>query len=128
MISEEQLFLFPKRNIEDSLRFRIPTGLTRKSMFGDGLCSWEELLKTEGPLPTDIVTGISWDEEEYESDSGVSFVVVVNRTREETDEEYLRRLQQNEEMKKHYEEREFRDYQRLKAKYEQPEDYETGVL
>jgi len=118
MITEEQLFLFPKRNIEDSKRFRIPTGLSKKGLFGDGYCSWEELLHTEGLLPTDIVTGISWDDEESDEDSGVSLVLVVNRIREESDEEYLNRLKQHEDMKRNYEEREYRDYQRLKAKYE----------
>jgi len=118
MINEEQLFLVPKKTIQDSLRFRIPTGLTRKGLFGDGLCSWEELLNVKGPLPTDIVTGISWDEEEYDEDSGISLVLVVLRSREETDEEYLKRLKNEEDLEKMREENEWNQYKRLKAKYE----------
>lgn len=118
MIPEEQLFLVPKKLIEDSLRFRIPTGLTRKGIFGDGYCSWEELLNTKGPLPSDSVVGISWDEEEFEEDSGSCLVLVVNRRRFETDEEYSRRLKEDEDLQKLREENEFNQYKRLKAKYE----------
>lgn len=122
MIAKEQLFLIPKQIVEDSIRFRIPTGLTRKNdNFGDGYCSWEELLKVKGPLPTDIVIGISWDDDESDEDGGDILVLIVNRSREETDEEYLKRLVEREEMKKNYEKREYHDYVRLKAKYENNE-------
>ena len=121
MITKQQLFLIPKRTVEDSLRFRIPTGLTPKNVFSDGLCTWEELLNTKGPFPTDIVQGISWDDEESDVDSGITLILVVNRNREETDEEYLKRLNDAEEMKKNYEKREYHDYLRLKAKYEKNE-------
>ena len=114
MISEEQLFLKPKRFFEESLRFRIPITLIKKGIFGDNYCTWEELLKIEGPLPTDFIRGISWDEE-LEEDIAV---LVVSRNREETDEEYLERLDSEAEFTKSAQDYEKREYQRLKAKYE----------
>ena len=122
MITKEQLFAVPKQTVQDTLRFRIPTGLTPKnSLFGDGCCTWEELLNTKGLLPTDIVQGISWDDEESDVDSGTTLVLVVTRNREETDEEYLKRLSDQEQMMQNYEKREYHDYLRLKAKYEKNE-------
>jgi hypothetical protein len=118
MIPEEQLFLVPKQTKEDKLRFKIPTGLSKKSMFADGYCTWEELLNVKGPLPTDIIDGLSWDDEEYEENSGYTLILVVCRTREETDEEYLNRLKSEEDLEKMREENEWNQYKRLKAKYE----------
>jgi hypothetical protein len=118
MISEEQLFLVPKKIIKDALRFRIPTGLSGKGIISEGYCTWEELINTKGPLPTDVVAGMSWDDEEDSEDSGISLDVVVVRERLETDEEYLKRLDEEEEEKKIHEKNEFKIYNRLKQKYE----------
>lgn len=114
MISKEQLLLFPKKIIEDQLAFTIPS----KKIYADGICTWEELLKTSDILPSDIVQGLNWREDQSDSEGNDIPVVVVLRQREETDEEYLKRLKEKEEFKKSIEEYELREYERLKLKYE----------
>jgi len=119
MIIQEQLLIHPKRIIEDHLRFKIPTNLTPKSCWEENKCTWEELLNVKGPLPTDVVEGISWDDDTSDVDGAESILIlVVLRQREETDEEYLKRLDEIAAFEKSAEDYEKREYKRLKAKYE----------
>jgi len=119
MITKEQLLIRPKIIIEDSLRFKIPTGLSelQSELQDNYYCTWKELINAEGPLPTDIFSGISWDEDESDLDGNDVLVVVVKRKREETDEEYNARMEEIIEYRKSYEDGEKHDYERLKAKY-----------
>ena len=116
MISEEELFLFPKQTIIEQLAFFI------KGKNVDGFCTWEDLLKTEGLLPTDIVTGFSAREEES-NDYEYIPCVVVNREREETDEEYQRRLNFKKEWEQTTKEIEYKTFLLLKEKLENDEEF-----
>jgi len=124
MIKKEQTILFPRKTKTDFLRIRIPAKDTYRYL--GGFCTWEELLKTEGIKLTDIVDGFSWDEERaglFSYDNTEETVdipiIVVKRSREETDEEYLERMKQDAVLKKSKEEREKLEYLRLKAKFEE---------
>jgi hypothetical protein len=117
MITKEQLLIHPKKIVDEELVFKIPVGLTNNSVFNKNLCAWEELINTQGPLPTDIVICINWMEDESDLEGNYIVAVVVSRKREETDKEYEYRLKCDEEQKQRAEESDQYEYERLKLKY-----------
>jgi hypothetical protein len=121
MISKAFLAVRPKKMIEDTLRFSVPVSLRPQTLFGDELCTWQELIHTPGPVPTDIVVGLSWEQDFEDLDEQDVLKLIVTRKREETDEEYLTRITTEDANKKRDEEleeqRDRYEYERLKAKY-----------
>lgn len=88
--------------------------------------TWEELINTEGILPTDVFCGWNHGEEEIQpmfslDDEPIKINycdLIINRKVEETDEEYLERLKEIEKRKREKEDNEYLEYLRLKAKFE----------
>lgn len=91
--------------------------------------TWKEvnsiayLLKDE-----DIVCRFKWierdvkkfwgDQDDHDGETEYALFMVVQRTREETDEEYVERLKREQVIKDDNEKREFETYLKLKGKYE----------
>jgi len=88
----------------------------------------QNLLNTKGFLPTDIFSDIEWHSEKEDGFARLctenELVIyripklVVLRIREETDEEYSRRINSYENYRKQKEKIEYDEYLRLKAKFE----------
>ncbi len=91
----------------------------------------KDLLATKGLLDTDKIVAFDWKKWESkggfgsysEEDEGTktyySPCVVVLRKRQETDDEYFKRMKEETQRNKDVEERERLEYLRLKAKFEQ---------
>ena len=105
---------------------------TISNNYYDGyVCSWKELLSVRDIKPEDKILGVCiWEHEQGPAGFGSmdddydehkiirTPVVRVLRSRPETDEEYSKRIKNQESNKKNSEEREWLEYLRLKAKYE----------
>lgn len=90
--------------------------------------TWDEFIKTEGILPTDEITAMGWKKTSGMGGWGMDpdhewkraqFEITIARVRQETDEEYLKRMKEKAEKEKRIEERERLEYLRLKAKYDE---------
>lgn len=90
--------------------------------------TWKDLMETENVLPTDKVYNFCYVEEkesgfgsmkmEDELENYYYPAIVVIRARPETDEEFLKRKQNDEVFNREKEEKEKLEYLRLKAKFE----------
>lgn len=90
--------------------------------------TWGEFTSAE-ILPDDIIVNWQWKHTETQSSWGgnyddppvkrVYLVVIIERAREQTDEEYLKDQQEKAKRARQEEEKERLEYLRLKAKYEQ---------
>jgi hypothetical protein len=117
-----------RKIINEKLSFTIgnPSGKQYKD---PEFCTWEELIATKGPLPTDTLNSLFYKREDVpngignmdmEDISHTYYVpqVTVIRPRLENDEEYFERMKTEEEFEKQQTERERLEYLRLKAKFE----------
>lgn len=90
--------------------------------------TWKDLMETDKVLPTDTVYNFCYVEEKENGFGSMKMedklddyyypAIVVIRPRPETDDEYLKRKQQEQVYSKQTEEREKLEYLRLKAKFE----------
>lgn len=87
-----------------------------------------DIIVTKGILPGDILSNIYFEESEgkvwdddTQGNSTYRLVMKVKRWSEETDEEYLTRMQNLEKQQRAVDEREKLEYLRLKAKFEKHE-------
>jgi hypothetical protein len=90
--------------------------------------TWDELMKTEGVLPTDTVWHFYYKEEKESGMFSMKMedelrnvyrpMMEVVRRRPETDDEYLERKAKFQNLKNQTEEKERLEYLRLKAKFE----------
>jgi hypothetical protein len=111
--------------VDEKLKFQIKFGETYKPL---EFCTWGELIKVEGILPTDIIHDLHYEETEASGfgrmnieDLGEKIyipMVTVIRPRLENDEEYFARMKEQANREKEIETRERNEYLRLKAKYE----------
>jgi len=120
--------MIPRETVNEKLIFNIKPSKDYKSY---PFCTWEELINTEGLLPTDIIHNFHWDETLQETPGFGSMEpdddypktyyapsVTIVRPRPETDTEYEKRMKHQEQIKKETEEKERLEYLRLKAKFE----------
>ena len=110
----------PRKKITEIVRATIPGSHERKPTFND-------ICRTNTVFATDIIVGIEnirgWDEPGFGAmDNDPVYynywVLVIEKTREENDDEYSKRMESLESWKKKTDEREWNDYLRLKAKFE----------
>jgi hypothetical protein len=115
-----------RKIIDEKLTFPIKSGLDYKpSIF----CTWKELVETKGILPDDKLNDLIYREDkesgfmnlDYDEQNPKKYYVpcvVVIRPRPETDEEYFKRMKEEEVVENQINEREKLEYLRLKAKFE----------
>lgn len=109
--------MYNRKKIRKTLDFRLPVGnKSSKDKF-----TWKELISTPGIETTDIVIGITYKPhppDEINSEHRFIPYVTVLRDVEETNNEFLKRMQEEENELKENEERDRLEYLRLKAKFE----------
>jgi hypothetical protein len=114
-----------RRIVNEKLNFQIKFGETYKPSH---FCTWGELIKTEGVLPTDFLDDLRYEETlesvfgnmSCEDERKTLYIptVTVIRPRLENDDEYFKRMKEEADRDKQNEIREKNEYLRLKAKYE----------
>lgn len=108
-----------RKKIRKTLDFRLPV----RSKSSKDKFTWKELISTPGIETTDIVIGITYKpflSNVNDETSSCNFIpcVTVYRDVEETDDEFLERIQEEENELKKADERDRLEYLRLKAKFE----------
>lgn len=115
---EERKLEGERRIVDEKINFNIPVKVTTY----EKAIMWGDLIKTEGPLPTDVLSGINWRKEQsgfggMDSNPDVYLIpmITIIRKRPETDSEYLLRKQVESKTAKNKLEKDRLEYLRLKA-------------